>query len=549
MPDKIQSQRIICEGGLYTSDNNLMLSDRFPGSATRLINYEVSLSGGYRRVSGYQPYDIDFELVDSTNAEGRILGIFIFPSASGSPQIFAARKQKVGNEYKWYKHLAGVGWVAQTTGLTLLYNDGVNNVVRVRSAKFNFGDGNQICLVDGINKATLFDGNNWIDINSADTGADFANAGGAQALNKPSLVCVFENHLFIAGQYSNKSVIAHSAPRAAFDWTAANGAGQIVAGFDVVQIRPFRTSNFVFGTNAIKKITVDTGTADFLINDVTTEIGCIAPDSVLEVSGDLVFLSPDGFRPVAGTARIGDIEIESISRPIQLLINDVILEEDVSTIVGVTVRKKSQIRFFYGENAIPNNAYGIIGGLRLSDTSTTGVKWEWGELLGISASCATSEFLPNGSELVIHGDYNGGIYVQETGDSFNGQNIVSVFSPPYLDQGDSEIRKTYRTLNIFTKTEGPMEMSVGTQMDWKDYRILVPKDYNVSNLFAKTVKYNAGFDYDQSGVVFTGSNNPVLKVNIQGSAYSIRHSFVTSSQLPSHSIQGFVIEFTAEDRK
>ena len=31
-----------------------------------------------------------------------------------------------------------------------------------------------------------------------------------------------------------------------------------------------------------------------------------------------MFLAPDGFRPVAGTSRIGDVELETISKPIQV---------------------------------------------------------------------------------------------------------------------------------------------------------------------------------------------------------------------------------------
>jgi len=548
MPDKIQSQRVICENGLYTNDNNLLLSDKLPGSATKLVNYEVSLSGGYRRISGFSPYDSDYEIVDDENAEGRILGTFIFESASGSAQIFVARKQIVGNEYKWYKHLAGVGWVAQTTGLTLLFDDGVNEVLRIRHAKFNFGDGNQICLVDGINNATLFDGTSWINIDPTATGLDFDNAGGAQVIEQPSIVSVFENHLFLGRDIGFKSIICHSAPLAAYDFLAASGAGQIQAGFDVVQIKPFRTSNFVFGRNAIKKIEVDSASGDFTIDDVTTNIGCIAADSVVEVSGDLVFLAPDGFRPVAGTARIGDIEIESISRPIQLLVNNIIENEDLDNFIGLTVRKKSQIRFFYGENAIANSAYGVIGGLRLSDSSTSGVKWEWGQLKGISCSCATSEFV-SGNELIVHGDYNGGVYRQESGTSFNNENITSIYSPPYLDQGDTEIRKTYRTLNIFVKAEGEFSMSVGTQLDWKDYRVLVPNDYVLNNGFGTPSIYDSGVVYDTTGIVYSGSNSPVIKTNIEGSGFSIRHSFVTIGQDPSHSIQGFVIEFTPEDRR
>jgi hypothetical protein len=34
----------------------------------------------------------------------------------------------------------------------------------------------------------------------------------------------------------------------------------------------------------------------------------------LEIGGDLMFLAPDGFRPVAGTSRIGDVRVDPSRR-------------------------------------------------------------------------------------------------------------------------------------------------------------------------------------------------------------------------------------------
>ena len=42
-PDEIQSNRVICEGGLDSSDNHILLSLNKPGAATRLINFESSI--------------------------------------------------------------------------------------------------------------------------------------------------------------------------------------------------------------------------------------------------------------------------------------------------------------------------------------------------------------------------------------------------------------------------------------------------------------------------------------------------------------------------
>ena len=75
MADRVQSYKVICGGGLNSNENHLDLSENSPGSATRLVNYEVSLFGGYRRIEGFTPYNANSNHaeVDPTNSEGKIL--------------------------------------------------------------------------------------------------------------------------------------------------------------------------------------------------------------------------------------------------------------------------------------------------------------------------------------------------------------------------------------------------------------------------------------------------------------------------------------------
>ena len=53
MPDEIQSFKLVCSGGLNSNENHLFLAEATPGAATRLVNFEPSLYGGYRRIEGY----------------------------------------------------------------------------------------------------------------------------------------------------------------------------------------------------------------------------------------------------------------------------------------------------------------------------------------------------------------------------------------------------------------------------------------------------------------------------------------------------------------
>ena len=81
MPDQIQSYKLVCSGGLNSNENHLDLSDNSPGAATRLVNYEPGLFGGYRRIEGYDEFDTDYGEVTVSGqltGQGKVLGLAIF---------------------------------------------------------------------------------------------------------------------------------------------------------------------------------------------------------------------------------------------------------------------------------------------------------------------------------------------------------------------------------------------------------------------------------------------------------------------------------------
>lgn len=558
MADDIQSYKLICGGGLNSNENHLDLSDNKPGSATRLINYEPSLFGGYRRIEGFDKYDTTYgevTVAGSTTAAGPVLGIAIFKNdATGSNTIIAIRKNSGDANYCFYYYTAGVGWRKYTLTHSVTRPMSLNSltVKKIRSVQFNFGSGNHICFVDGVNPAIIFNGTNWKEVKSSHNGGYDANnntAGGNQALNAPAVVDVFENHLFFSGHESTRGVIAHSKAKDAYTWTSAAGAGQIPAGFDVVQIKPFRDNLFVFGTNGIKKITVS-GT-DFVLDNVTSNVGCIARDSVQEIAGDLIFLAPDGLRPVAGTSRIGDIELETVSKSIQSTLLDIIQNEDLTTLDGVVVRSKSQVRYFVtsldGDGAVVPQAEsrGIVGGLT---DSAGAITWEFGETEGIRTSCTTSDYVGT-SEVILHGDHDGVIYQEEKGNSFAGADIIAVYATPFLDFGETEQRKIMRKANAFIRAEGPFEMFLALEFDWGDQTISVPNTYSLATAGAPTTYRGRGVKYNSTNIVYGGPGKPVMQYSIQGSGFATRATFVTIGQTDPHSIQGLVFEFTAAGRR
>jgi len=61
----------------------------------------------------------------------------------------------------------------------------------------------------------------------------------------------------------------------------------------------------------------------------------LASDSVIEIGGDLLFLSQDGLRPVTGTDKIGDVNLETVSKDIQSVFTDIVFDVDLEGLNAV----------------------------------------------------------------------------------------------------------------------------------------------------------------------------------------------------------------------
>lgn len=527
MMEQLESQKVISIGGLNSNINHIQLSDYEPGSAVELVNFEASLYGGYRRLSGFQPFDVLNAEVDPTGAEGKILGVAFYQDS-----LIAARKQQSGDTYDFYIH-TGTMWSKLPTS----FSKSSIGIVRVRFKEFNFNGTPKIVFVDGVNPAMIFDGTTWTQILSSNSGANYSSAGGNQAIDTPHYVDVFKNHLFLAQDH----LVVHSAPLAEYDFTVANGAGQLPAGYTVNQIRPFRDSLYVFGVTNIKKIEVSDTT--FLYKEVTTNIGCLAPDSVQEIDGNLIFLSQDGFRPVSGTNYIGDVNLESLSKKIQQLITSEVASNSMSELCSVLIRAKSQVRFFFSDpTKETTSTFGIIGCLRSS--SNEGSSWEWGRIKGINASCSASKYI-NATEYIIHGDYNGRVYRQESGDTFDGQPIQAIYSTPFLDFSSAGIRKTIRRLKLFIRPEGAVNISAKLIYDWGYDLKLNPANYVFERGQTTATYGSAVYGVD----LYATPDTPVLYQVVEGSGFSLQTKFTTFDTNSPYTIQGILYEYTVEGRK
>ena len=70
------------------------------------------------------------------------------------------------------------------------------------------------------------------------------------------------------------------------------------------------------------------------------------------------------------------------------------------------------------------------------------------------------------------------VYRQEIGNTLNGVDMISIYSTPYLDFGDTEMKKVMHKANLFVRSEGEFEMRLSLDYDWGDPNTARPVSYS-----------------------------------------------------------------------
>ena len=494
MADNLASFKVFCQGGLNTSRDVLSQGETQPGSAISLINYEPAVTGGYRKISGFSN---DYGTVTG-KANTSVLGVCVANGVNDG--ILACRAPSSGSNYLHYWDTSTSAWVAVTTS----GSPTMSGVTKVRFTKYNWGNP-KVLLTDGINPAATYDGTTYTQITHAD------------APSTPKYSSIFQNHIFLSGDSTEPTNLYFSAPYNETSFAAGDGAGVINVGFPIVATKAFRDQLFIFGVNNIKKL-VGNNISNFVLETVTDDLGCLATDSVIEIGGDLLFLSQDGLRPISGTDKIGDVNLETVSKDIQSIFTDIIFDIDLEGLNAVVIRQKTQFRYFFAGA----DTQGIIGGFR---QTPNGLQFEYSQMLGITATCSDSGYIGQ-NEFVIHGDDNGKVHRQERGFDFDGENIISIFQTPFYHMQDPEQRKVFYTVATYLRSEGNNEIVMSAIYDYADVDTLNPTNFNLSTEGAAAYYNEALYN---STAIFDGNPSPVQRTNITGSGKSASFRYVTNS--------------------
>jgi len=535
----MQAYGLSCKGGLNTNLNEFQMLQQ-PGFATELENFEVDPDGGYRRINGYTLLGEDDAV--RPNSSNDILGLFVY--ADG---VIACSGTNI------YFTLDGESWLQINRSSVASGGDnystftGRSTAARTSQGQATFAlyEGNtaygEVVITDkgsGV-KPALF---KMTGTGVLSGRTFFYEEITVSGVVYPKYCVIHDKHLVVAGAATALNTIYYSGTSDINDFTSS-GSGSIVLDDQVVGLKSFRGDLIIFCKNSIYKLSNINDADSIVITPITKNVGCLDGQSIQEIGGDLIFLSPDGLRLVAGTARIGDVELSSISRNIQSIVSALASNIDSYVITSAVLRSKSQYRLFYSSSIeLALTSKGIIG-------TITPEGFEWSQTIGIQAHGFASGFDSSNIEKIYHGDNAGYVYNHNTGNDFNpagtSTDIDARYKTPNLDFGDSGTLKSLHYTKISFTPEGTIQPILKISFDFDDITRPQPPIYELDSIPSPAVFSTGTFGTS----VFGASKDPMIKQAVQGSGHNIAFKIYSQDKKAPYSINGFYVDYRPSGRR
>ena len=510
---QVQPSVVSLGGGLILNKDVFSMS---PGEALQLQNFEPDIEGGYKKILGTTKFNSNICPQVSASSE-RVVFTAIFNDV-----VLAGRGGSI--------HRASAGDGSWTSTITSLGTPTQNYEHRL----FNFDGTDKIVITTGTSSPQILNSSFSTSVVSASGTANF------------KFVEVFKNHIFFSGDASNKQQISFMGPNLTNDFTSNNGGGTIKVDTEIVGLKAFRDTLFIFGQDKIFKLT-GTSSSNFAVQPVTRSIGCTDGRSIQELAGDVIFLAPDGLRTIAGTERIDDIELGTVSKQIQKRINEI----TTHNINSVVIRNKSQYRLFFptSDTQAEDSSRGLLSVIK-ANPNTGQLGFEYGDVKGLKVSSTDSAFI-SGTETIISGGYDGFVYKQESGNVFTQAsttvNISGIYRSPDMTMGDPGIRKSFQKVIWNIDPTGALSSSFLLEYDFSDDEVPQPEPYTLSQT-GNIAQYGLAESVFGTAVYgSTGSN--LIRQPVEGSGFTVAAKILDATSNSPVALKGFEMEFIAGGRR
>ena len=369
---------------------------------------------------------------------------------------------------------------------------------------------------DGVNPAFEFDGTNYIPIRTGMT------------TDTPTHLVVHKNYLILSFLAS----VQISGIKNPYGWTLVTGAAEInmgknVSGF-LTQGGDSSSAALAIFTTERPSFLYGSSTSDFKLVASNFEIG-FSPYTMQQVSNDAFGLTARGIQRLTTTQNYGDFAFGSVSHMIQPLIT---LNRGLET-ASCTLKTKNQYRLYFSDNT--GLAVGLTGD-KISGITVLNY--------GIPVRCMVSTTLSTGAEVTYFGSDDGYVYLDNTGTSFDGDEIESWMRLPFNNNKSPRVRKRFRRAILEVSVTEYCSVNISYDLGYGSPDV-APAAVQTDKAMTGSGGYWDSFIWDSFNWDAQVVSNPSLSIDGTEKSISLTFYSIRAQDKP-HTVQGVTLLTTPQ---
>ena len=369
---------------------------------------------------------------------------------------------------------------------------------------------------DGVNPAFEFDGTNYIPIHTGMT------------TDTPLHVTVHKNHLMLSFLGSHQS----SGIGNPYAWSVVTGASEINLSKSITGYLPqsgtASGAALAIFTSERTHILYGSSSADFALVPSTFDVG-FSPYTMQQVGNDAFGLTALGIQKLMTTQNYGNFAYGSVSHMIQPLMT---LKRGLET-ASCVLKTKNQYRVYFNDNT--GLAIGLTGETISGITVLN---------YGMPVRCMVSATLSTGVEVTYFGSDDGYVYMDNTGTSFDGDEIEAWMRLPFNNNKSPRVRKRFRRAILEVDVEEYASVNISYDLGYGNPGV-APAAATPDQAMTGGGGYWDSFIWESFNWDAQVVSNP--SISIDGTEKSISLTFYSNrAQDKPHTVQGVTLLTTPQ---
>jgi hypothetical protein len=170
--------------------------------------------------------------------------------------------------------------------------------------------------------------------------------------------------------------------------------------------------------------------------------------------------------------------------------------------------------------------------------------YEFSRIKGIKPSC-TDTFIKAGDVLVLHGGFDGYVYRQEEGITFDGTAINGKYRSSDLTFNDPGIRKHMQRVIVNYKPESTIDADLFVRYDYEASNSARPAAYPLDSEDIAGIYGLSTYGSPTYG----GPSQPLLRQSVEGSGFAVALRVNDGGVTAPYSLKGFQLEYQLGARR